>query len=107
MQRDGQSLLETVFITGFDERWRATQPGTREAYSLLRAVTADLVVRLMLALVHRNARKGVGVQRCVCVVCLRNVLIPLTKGSCHGVPITRNVKRLLCLSSLVEGTGSR
>ena len=53
------------------------------------ALRADLVVRLVSASVHRNARKGVGVRESAC---LRNVLIPLWKGSCNGVPTTQSAR---------------
>ena len=51
----------------------------------------DATAWRLCASVHRNARKGVGVL--VEPVYLRNVLIPLTKGSCCRVPINTKRKR--------------
>ncbi len=52
-------------------------------------VAADLVVRLSVLIVHRNARKGVGVlQHCT----LKERANPPEKGSCCGVPITQRAR---------------
>ena len=54
---------------------------------------ADLVVRLALCSVHRNARKGVGVAaRSDDAATLEERANPPEKGSCRRVPITQSAR---------------